>query len=107
MWLTGISDKRICSALSAGPGTLLSMGTPPAFSPALAFPESAGHFSSHDKVESQAEALLAARRILARLKPGEDLTGELTEERIGRCSRTTHSNALRATCGSLLSGTLL
>jgi hypothetical protein len=60
-----------------------------------------------ERTEAQAEALLEARRILARLKPGEDLAGELTEERIGRCSRTTHSDAPRATCGSLLSGTLL
>lgn len=60
-----------------------------------------------ERTEAQAEALLATRRILARLKPGEDLAGELIEERIGRCSRTTHSGAPRATCGSLLSGTLL
>jgi hypothetical protein len=59
-----------------------------------------------ERTEEQAEALLATRHILARLKPGEDLAGELTEERIGRCSRTTYSGASRAPCGSLLSGTL-
>jgi hypothetical protein len=59
-----------------------------------------------ERTEAQAEALLA-RLKLELLETGEDLAGELTEERIGRCSRTTHSGAPRATCGSLLSGTLL
>src|SRR5215211_6486469 len=38
------------------------MGTPPAFSPALAFPESAGHFSSHDKLDCRVVVDVCARQ---------------------------------------------
>ena len=65
-----------------------------------------------ERTEAQAEALLATRRILARLKleplePGEDLAGELTPKRTGSCSRTTRSGAPKTTYESLLSGTAL
>ena len=63
------------------------------------------------RAEAQAEALLATRRILARLKlelleSGEDLASERTEEDRG-CSRTTRGGAPKMTCGSSPSGTAL
>jgi hypothetical protein len=65
-----------------------------------------------EQTEVQAEALLATRRILARLKldlleSGEDLASELTEEDRELLAHDTRSGAPKMTCGSSPSGTAL